>query len=101
VLGFSQGAETASRWVVLGSVRPAELILWGGGLAVDLDPAAVAVALRGVAVRLVVGDDDEWGRRRVEETLTRLDAAGVVAERIGYGGGHRIEAAVLREHWGG
>jgi alpha-beta hydrolase superfamily lysophospholipase len=99
VLGFSQGAETASRWAVLGSVRPAELILWGGGLGVDLEPAAMASALAGVRVRLVVGDDDEWGRRRAEETLTRLDAAGVAAERIGYEGGHRMEAAVLRA-WG-
>jgi predicted esterase len=95
VLGFSQGAETASRWVVLGSVRPAELILWGGGLAVDLDPAAVAAALRGVTVQLVVGDDDGWGRRRVEDSAAQLEAAGVAAERIGYAGGHAIEAGVL------
>jgi predicted esterase len=99
VLGFSQGAETASRWAVLGSVRPAELILWGGGLAVDLEPGAIRDALAGTRIRLAVGDDDEWGRRRVEESLARLDAAGVVAERIGYAGGHRVEAAVLRA-WG-
>jgi predicted esterase len=99
VLGFSQGAETASRWAVLGSVRPEELILWGGGLAADLDPAAVAAALREVTVRLVVGDDDAWGRRRVEESAVQLEAVGVVAERIGYAGGHRVEEAVLRG-WG-
>jgi hypothetical protein len=99
VLGFSQGAETASRWAVLGAIRPAELILWGGGLAVDLEPGAIREVLAGTRIRLVVGDDDAWGRKRVEESLTRLDAAGLMAERIGYAGGHRVEEAVLRA-WG-
>jgi predicted esterase len=99
VLGFSQGAETASRWAVLGSVRPAELILWGGGLAADLDMARAAEALVGVEVRFVVGDDDRWGRERAEASVARLLEVGVEPVVTGYRGGHRLEAAVLERWW--
>jgi predicted esterase len=95
VLGFSQGAETASRWVTYGGVAPAELILWGGGLAADLDPERAADALRGVQVRLVIGAADEWGRARAEESLERLRRAGVEAGRVDHPGGHRIAREVL------
>jgi predicted esterase len=99
VLGFSQGAETASRWATYGAKRPAELILWGGGLAADLDMSRAAEALRAVAVRVVLGDGDSWGRGRGEESLRRLAEAGLRTERVDYGGGHRIDEAVLARVW--
>jgi predicted esterase len=99
VLGFSQGAETASRWVVRGAIAPAELVLWAGGLAADLDVAAAEAALRDVAVRFVVGDADEWARARVTESVARLRSRGLAAERIDYAGGHWIDAAVLERRW--
>lgn len=99
VLGFSQGSETASRWVVLGRTRPAELVLWGGGSAVDLEGGAMEEALREVELRLVVGDADAWGQRRSEETLARLESLGLSAERLEYAGGHAILEDVLRRHW--
>ena len=55
VLGFSQGAHTASRWVVLGRADAQELVLWGAGLATDLSPDALAVGLEGVHVTFVRG----------------------------------------------
>jgi hypothetical protein len=90
VLGFSQGAATASRWATYGRVRPDELILWAGGLAADLDMARAAEALAGVRVRLVAGDEDRWATGRVEESLRRLEAAGLSGERMTYAGGHRV-----------
>lgn len=99
VLGFSQGAETASRWVVCGAIAPAELILWGGGLAADLDMPAAAAALRDVAVRFVVGDEDDWARVRATESMARLRAEGLTPERIDYAGGHGIDATVLERRW--
>jgi predicted esterase len=99
VLGFSQGAETASRWVCRGRVRPAELVLWGGGLAVDLGAEEVRRGLEGVAVRLVVGASDPWAARRSGETASQLEAAGRSGERLEYPGGHRVEAEALRRHW--
>jgi predicted esterase len=95
VLGFSQGAETASRWAAYGEVLPGEFILWGGGLAADLDMARAAEKLRGVPVRLVVGDADGWAQKRAEASLVRLNEAGIPAEVVRYPGGHRIEPAVL------
>ena len=99
VLGFSQGAATASRWVTYGRIRPAELVLWGGGLAADLDATQAAEALAGVRVRLVAGSDDRWAAGRAAGSLRRLAAMGLEAERLEYAGGHRVTAEALRAHW--
>jgi predicted esterase len=95
VLGFSQGAETASRWAVLGGAPPDDLILWGGGLAVDLESGALAGSLSGTRIRLVVGSEDSWAQRRARETERQLADAGLRADVIPYEGGHRIDPAVV------
>lgn len=99
VLGFSQGAATASRWVTYGGIRPAELVLWGSGLAADLDMALAADKLRDTRVRLVTGEADDWAQRRAAESRGRLEAAGLTADAIRFSGGHRIEPEVLADHW--
>ena len=99
VLGFSQGAETASRWAVLGATPPTELILWGGGLAADLEPERVAEALAGTRVTFVVGDDDRWAEDRSAEGLTLLREQGLEPQRVGYPGGHRVVPEVLAAEW--
>lgn len=99
VFGFSQGAETASRWAMLGGIRPAELVLWGGGMAADMDSGQAYRGLQETAVRLVVGAEDAWARSRVEDSVSRLRAAGLSPQRIGYPGGHRVDADVLSRHW--
>ena len=99
VLGFSQGAATASRWVTYGRIRPSQLVLWGGGLAVDLDDERARLALAGVQVRFVVGRTDGWADGRAEESARRLASCGIATQRIDFDGGHRVEAAVLSRHW--
>jgi len=99
VLGFSQGAETASRWVTYGRVAPAELVLWGGGLAEDLDPDRAAESLAGVRVRLVVGDADRWARRRADWSARFIGELGLRCDRQTYNGGHRVEQEVLARDW--
>jgi hypothetical protein len=96
VLGFSQGCETASRWVTYGRIRPAELVLWGGGLAVDLDRASAEAALSRLRLRLVVGTEDRWGARRSAETERWLAGSGLTPDRLEYEGGHRIDDDTLR-----
>jgi predicted esterase len=98
-LGFSQGSETASRWAVLGAVPPAELILWGGGLAADLDPGRTGRALAGVTVSFVVGDEDAWAGERSTAGIALLAERGVAARRVAYEGGHRVERDVLTRTW--
>lgn len=99
VLGFSQGTATASRWVTRGRIDPEEVILWGGGLAADLDLSAAREALDGVSVRLVTGDGDEWGRARASETATRLESIGIDVQVIEFSGGHEIRPELLSAHW--
>lgn len=99
VLGFSQGAETASRWAVLGGAPPDELILWGGGLAADLDQSQAAAALARTIVTFVVGDADRWARERAAAGLPLLERLGVETRRIEFPGGHRVEPEVLAVHW--
>ena len=101
VLGFSQGAATASRWVTYGRIRPAELILWSGGLAADLDMGQAREALRDVRVRIVVGDGDPWARERAGGSRRRLDEVGLEADVIGFPGGHTLPVEVLAAHWPG
>ncbi|HSH46809.1 MAG TPA: hypothetical protein VK966_13265 [Longimicrobiales bacterium] len=97
LLGFSQGAETASRWAVLGATRPATLILWGGGVAEDLAPETLRARLEHTRVVLVTGDEDPWGRKRSGETLALLRDLGLAPERVEFPGGHRLNADVLRD----
>ena len=99
VLGFSQGAATASRWVTYGRVQPVELVLWGGGLAADLDMAVAREVLRGVSICLVTGDRDEWAAARASESLARLASVGIEGSRVEYAGGHGLRPEPLSAHW--
>lgn len=60
LLGFSQGAATASRWALLGDTPVDRLILWGGAPAQDLELTAHADALRTLNVTLVAGTTDQY-----------------------------------------
>lgn len=96
VLGFSQGAATASRWLVYGTVRPATLVLWAGHLAHDLDRARAVERLGDVDVVFAAGTDDAFaGGERLAEQMTWLRAGGVACRRLEYAGGHRVEPAGL------
>lgn len=98
VLGFSQGAATASRWALLGDTAVDRLVLWGGAPAHDLDLSAHAERLRALDLTLVTGTDDpyvtEERRAAVRRRLDRHDIP--VTERT-FEGGHRLDDAVLRE----
>ena len=98
VLGFSQGAATASRWVSLGTPRAHRLVCWGGAVAHDVALGPAGAGLRGARLTLVAGTRDEYATPAViaaEEA--RLRAAGVAYELRAYSGGHRIQRATLME----
>ena len=57
VLGFSQGAATASRWITSGRSRIDELILWCGFFPPDLNVAEIP---EHVKVKLVTASEDRY-----------------------------------------
>lgn len=96
VLGFSQGAHTASRWVVLGRPVATELVLWGAGLATDLSPDALAAGLDGVHVTFVRGEQDRYRHPREEAAQDALlKALGVPFRVLIHRGGHEIAPGPL------
>ncbi len=96
VLGFSQGAHTASRWALFGTVRPHRLILWGAGLPVDLPPDG-AERLRGIDLVLVRGENDHLRNRREEEREEGwLEREGLPHRIHHHPGGHRVDETLLR-----
>jgi predicted esterase len=100
VLGFSQGATTAVRWLhhrhAQGRAPAATLALWGGALPHDLDLAVDGAVLRATPLVLVVGDADPYvTAEREAEHRRRLDEARIAYRHERYAGGHRLEAEPL------
>ncbi|MFQ5572547.1 MAG: alpha/beta hydrolase [Rhodothermales bacterium] len=97
VLGFSQGAATASRWTTRGRMDADRLILWAGDLAHDIDLDARAATLRRLDLTLVVGSEDALITPErlagVEALLARHD---IPYRLLRFDGSHRMDAAVLQ-----
>ena len=97
LLGFSQGAAAAWRWVSLGKVSCERLISWGTGVPPDVDLQAASNRLRGTRIEFVRGDDDEWlGEEAARQTVERLEQLGLDAGRRSFRGGHRMDAETLK-----
>ncbi len=94
VLGFSQGAHTAARWMHRSRHDVRAVVLWGEGLPHDTTPDD----LRGAPRRWVLvrgeADPTRSAEREAEDGL-RLDAAGAEWEVRMHPGGHRIDAGPL------
>jgi predicted esterase len=96
VVGFSQGAATATRWIAHSSARIDRLILWGGLLPPDTDLRRGAASLNGVPLTLVVGTRDQYvSEDMVAMEEARLRKAGMPFELIRYDGGHTISRGVF------
>ena len=95
VLGFSQGAAAASRWVARGGVAPAHLICWGASLAPELDLSAGA-PLASTRCTVVVGERDEFvSAEQVAAERARLAAARFAHVFERFAGGHRLDDVTL------
>ena len=96
VLGFSQGAATVSRWLMSAELRPAHIILWGGFLPPDVDPAAEQ--LRAASLHIILGTRDRFlSNDRLEEEERRLRERGRPYRVVRYDGGHGIASATLAD----
>jgi predicted esterase len=95
-LGFSQGTATVARWAARTRVRLDELILWGGKLPPELEPADLATPWRAVQVTLVAGTRDRWLRREaLDDEAAKLGAHGIRARVVTFEGGHRLDDGAL------
>ena len=95
LVGFSQGAATATRWVTHGRARIDRLILWGGLLPPDAE-IQHAGALRNVPLTLVIGDRDHYvTEEMVANEKARLDGLRIPYELIEFAGGHVVNRSVF------
>ena len=96
VLGFSQGATMAARWVAAGALIPDQLVLWGIVPPADAMPH-VAERMLGKEVTLIAGDRDPFaGEGTLEAQAATLAQRGVRARAERFHGGHALSKAVLR-----
>ncbi len=91
VIGFSQGAATATRWVEHGAATVERLVLWGGLMPPETDLKRGHAGLRHVPLTYVIGTRDQYVTAdMVAAEIARLDAAGIPHEMIRFNGGHVI-----------
>lgn len=99
LLGFSQGAATACRWLEAGHIRADRLVLWAGffpnGLRDVIDPAR----LTSVETHYVYGRQDEYMEQMADAPayLRRMQDELPTLRITAFNGPHRVEPSVLNE----
>jgi len=97
VIGFSQGAATASRWVSQLSFKVDTLVLWSGGFAHDLDVSRAAQNLKDTKVVVVLGDSDPMiTSESIQKQNEFIASLPFEIERLEFKGGHDINLPLLK-----
>jgi predicted esterase len=98
VHGFSQGTATACRWIAFGRVRVSRLVLWCGGVPPDLPLDRYGPALTAAGLVLAAGTTDSYiPQEEIDREQARLAAAGLTPVVHRFEGGHRVNAALLKD----
>jgi predicted esterase len=98
VHGFSQGTATACRWVAFGHRTASRLMLWAGHVPPDLPLTQYGPALTAAGLEMAVGNRDKYiTPAEVDQEQARLAAAGLMPRVHRFDGGHRVDAATLRD----
>ena len=98
VLGFSQGAHTACRWVAAGETAVERLILWGAYLPDDFDLDRGPDRLGSVELILVRGLLDHYISDEAHASQeARLEELGIRFKTLTHGGGHELDPTLLRK----
>ncbi|MGY6559130.1 MAG: alpha/beta hydrolase [Nitritalea sp.] len=94
VLGFSQGAATASRWATQAPFPISGLALWGSGFAADIQVAQAKQAFGKIEKLCVVhGTHDEWVTpESLAKQETFIQETGLPVGRLTFPGGHEIDS---------
>jgi len=98
LLGFSQGAATACRWVVDSGIKFDQLILWGGTIPPDLNNKELEKILEDSNLKIVVGDKDEFiDENLIEREINHLNENNLFYQLIRFDGKHEIKPEILRQ----
>jgi predicted esterase len=96
IVGFSQGAATASRWILNNKITFSRLILWSGIFPDDMDFEKGKEILKDKNVQLVYGIQDQFlTEPRLQEMKALAAKTGVISEPITFDGGHQIHEPTL------
>lgn len=98
LLGFSQGAATACRWLNADYIRADRLILWAGYFPNGLTEIIPPAKLTDVDCHYVYGRQDEYFAQidDVENYLRRLQTDVPNLKLTAFDGSHRVEPKVLK-----
>lgn len=98
ILGFSQGAATATRWASRWIGKVESLVLWAGGFAEDLVLSEAKEVFSQTKITLVLGHQDEL---ITSESILKQEIllSNIVKnyEKIGFEGGHELDLNVLEK----
>lgn len=98
LIGFSQGAATASRWLNEGKVKFNKLVLWSSVFPEDLDFELIPEQLEETSIYFCYGNDDEFmPSDRVEAFKSKLSQLNLKSKicNLEFQGGHDIDAETL------
>ena len=96
ILGFSQGAATASRWITSGTLNFNRLILWSGVFPPDMDFLSAKDVLKDKGTFFVYGSSDPFvNDSRFAEMNTITDKLGIKPQVVSFDGKHDIDEATL------
>ncbi|AFM05411.1 putative esterase [Bernardetia litoralis DSM 6794] len=94
VLGFSQGAATASRWIAHTDYEISNFLIWGGTIAHDID--SIFYQKMKNKITLFYGNKDEFiNEESLKTNLIKLEKLGISPQLIPYEGTHKIYTEVL------
>jgi predicted esterase len=98
VLGFSQGAATATRWAAHWGGKIDALVLWAGGFAVDLNLDQARNSLSETRLVVALGDQDELiSEENLQKQEDLISSLNLTVERLSYAGGHELNLATLEK----
>ncbi|WP_018618351.1 alpha/beta hydrolase [Spirosoma luteum] len=99
VLGFSQGAATACRWLNAGHVRADRLILWAGYFPQSVSGMIQPETLTNTETHYVYGNQDEYIQEipDIDGYLNRLKTDIPTLRITAFDGEHRVESEVLKQ----
>ncbi|MCT4663935.1 MAG: alpha/beta hydrolase [Flavobacteriales bacterium] len=99
LLGFSQGAQTISRWVAQERIQASSLTLWGGRQAEDISWKTYEKLTKNSAINLWFGDQDEfYPDQKVANWLEELKEHRFAYQFHKYEGVHKLEPKALAEY---